>query len=209
MNKLTLGTAAAVLALAIPAAASAQQLPAAVIAVVDTGRILQQCTACTAANTQLQAQAQQLQQRAQQLNQPLETEAQSIQTAISALPQGQQPDAGLQARIRTFRSQQETAQRELQTRQETLQRNRNFVLQQIEQRLSPIVSQVMTQRGAVIAMDRSSTMAHNASIEITDAVLAGLNQQLPTVNVNAPPPAQQPAQQPAPQQPQQRRPQGR
>lgn len=191
MTKFLFGAATAALALAIPAVASAQQLPAAVIAVVDVPRILQSCTACVAANTALRTQAQQIEQRAQQLNTPLETEANAIRAALTAA--NNTPDAALQARIRTFESQRETAQREVATRQQQLERNGQYVLQQIQQRLDPIVSQVMTQRGASIAIDRRVTMSHNAAIEVTDAVLALLNTQLPSVNVNAPPPAQQPA----------------
>src|SRR5688500_420262 len=99
MNKLTLGAIAAATAIILPFAAQAQQLPAAVVAVVDSQRILQQCTVCTAANTQLQQQQQSLQARAQQLSTPLEAEGTAIQTAINALQAGQQPDAALQARI--------------------------------------------------------------------------------------------------------------
>lgn len=192
MTKFAFGTALAAFALAIPAAAPAQQLPTAIIAVVDTQRIYEQCTACVAANQQLQAQQQQIQQRAQQLGQPLETEAQSLEQAVQAV-QGP-PDAALQQRIQTFQAQQESAERELRGRQQTLQRNIEHVRQQIDQRLQPIVVQVMQQRGANIAVARGVTIAINPSVEITDAVLAMLNQQLPSVSVNAPPP-QQPAQQ--------------
>ncbi|HWT12176.1 MAG TPA: OmpH family outer membrane protein [Allosphingosinicella sp.] len=210
MNKLTFGTAAAALALAIPAAAQAQQLPPAVVAVVNTDRIMQQCTACAAANQQLQAQVQQLQQRAQALGTPLQTEEAALQTAVRALPQGQQPDAALTARIQTFQTSQQNAQREIQTRQEQIQRNVAFVRQQIGQRIEPAVTQVMQQRGANIAMDTNATLAIAGAVDVTDAVLAVVNQNSAALNVNAPPPQQAPAQQqPQQQQQQQRRPQGR
>lgn len=216
MTKLLFGAATAALAFATPVALQAQALPPAVVAVVDTQRILTQCTACVAANAQLQTQRQQLEQRAQQLGQPLQTEGQALQTAINALQQGQQPDAALQQRIQTFETSQRNAQTELQGRQEQLRRNGAFVLQQLEGPLNAAITQIMQQRGAVIAMDRAATLAHNPSVEITDAVLASLNAAVTSVNVNAPPPAQQPAagQQPAAQQPAQQqqnrpRPQGR
>ena len=53
MKKLALSLAAAVSALTISGAAEAQQRS---ILVVDTDRILTECTACKAANTQLQSQ---------------------------------------------------------------------------------------------------------------------------------------------------------
>jgi outer membrane protein len=208
MNKFALGAATA-LALAIPAtAALAQQLSPAIVAVVDTDRIVQQCTACVAASQQLRTQLQQVQQREQQLSTPLQTEGQALQTAVQALPAGQQPDAALQQRIQTFQTQREAAGREISGRQETLQRNAAFVQQQVGQALRPIIGQVMQQRGATLALDTGATLAHAPALDITDAVLAALNQRLTTLNVNAPPPQQQPAQQQQPQ-PQQRRPQGR
>lgn len=205
MNKFTFGAAVAALALAVPAAAPAQNLPAAVIAVVDTERVVQQCTACVAANQQLTAQRTQIQQRAEQLGQPLRTEETALQAAVRAVPAGQQPDAALQQRIQTFTTQREAAQREIGGRTEGWERNVAFVQQQIGQALQPVVTQVMQQRGANVAVERGATISSAPALDITDAVLAGLNQRLTTLNVNAPPPQQQPAQQPA----QQPRPQGR
>ncbi len=212
MNKLLFGTALCALALAMPHAASAQQLPPAVVAVVDTDRIVAQCTVCVAANTQLQAQLTQLQQRVQALGTPLQTEERALQTAVNALPAGQQPDAALSARIQAYQTQQQNAQREIQGRQEQIQRNVGFVRQQIGQRIQPAIVTVMQQRGANVAVDRNATLAHNPAVEVTDAVLAIVNQNTAALNVNAPPPAQQPAAQPpaAPQpQPNRPRPQGR
>lgn len=189
MNKYLIGSAFAALAIASPV--SAQQIAPAVIAVVDVQRILAQCTACVAANGQLRAQEQQIQARAAQLSTPLQTEAQTLQTAVNAA--GGNPDATLQARIHTFETQQQAAREEIQGRQETLQRNRNFVLQQIGQRLNPIINQVAQQRGATIAMDAGSTIWNAPTVDVTDAVLALLNTQLPSVSTTAPPPTPAPA----------------
>jgi Skp family chaperone for outer membrane proteins len=214
MTRLTFGVA--LTALAMPAAVHAQNLAPAVVAVIDTDRIAATCTACAAANTQLQGQVNALQQRAQALGQPLQTEEQAIRAAITALPQGQQPDAALQNRIRAFQTSQQNAQNELNQGQERIQRNVAFVRQQIGQRVQPAIVTVMQQRGATIAVDRGATLAINPAVDVTDAVLAIVNQNTAALNVNAPAP-QQPAatpsaqpQQPRPQQPRpQGRPQGR
>jgi Skp family chaperone for outer membrane proteins len=205
MNKFTFGAAAAALALTLPVAAQAQQLPPAVVGVVDTDRIMRECTVCAAANTQLQAQLTQLQQRAEALRTPIQTEGQAIETALRALPQGQQPDAALSQRIQAFQTQQQSAQQEIGTRQQQVERNVAFVRQQVGQRIEPAIQQVMQQRGATIAVDAGATLAISPTVDITPAVLAVVNQNTTPLNVNAPPP-QQPAQPPA--QPQQR-PQGR
>jgi Skp family chaperone for outer membrane proteins len=187
MNRFFLNAAFVALATAAPAALQAQAIAPAVVAVVDVQRILTQCTACAAANTQLQAQEQQIQARAAQLSTPLQTEATALQAAVTAARGN--PDAALQARITTFQTSQDAARREIQGRQETLQRNRNYVLQQIGQRLNPIVSQISQQRGATIAIDAGSTIWNSPSVDVTDAVLATLNTQLPAVSTTAPPPA--------------------
>ena len=210
MNRLILNTTLAALALAAPAVAMAQQLPAAIIAVVDRDQIATTCTQCVAATQQLQAQGTAYQQREQQLTAPLNTEGQAIQTAINALPQGGQPDAALAARINAYRTNQQAAATELQGRQETIRRNQMFVVRQMTERMDPLIGQVTRSRGANIAVDISATLAHNPAVNVTADVLALMNQNNTPFNVNAPAQAPAAAQQPAAQQPQQqRRPQGR
>jgi len=190
MNKLTFGAALAVLAAAIPAAAPAQRLSPAIVAVVDTGRVFRECTACRAALTQLQTQQTQLRTRAQQLGQPLQTEGQAIQTAINAL-NGKQPDAALQQRITAFQSRQNSAAQEIQRGEQNLQSIQANVNQQIGNRLGPIVNQVMAARGATVVVDKQATLANSAAIDVTADVLAQLNQQLPSVSVTPLPQQQQ------------------
>lgn len=212
MNRHHFGSAIAALSLAVPVAASAQQLPASVVAVVDRDRVAATCTPCAAASQQLQAQIQQYQAREQQLLNPLRTEGQAIQQLINAIPEGGQPDAALRARAQTFQTNQEAAQRELTGRQETLRRNQGFVVNQILERMNPLIGQVTRERGANLAVDVDATLAHNPAVNVTDAVLALMNANSTPFNVNAPPP-QAPAAQPPAAQPQQQparpRPQGR
>ena len=204
MNRLTFGALAAAGAMMLPLAVQAQQLPAAAIGVVDTDQIIRTCTQCAAANTALQAQATQIQQRVDALGAPLRSEEQAINQAISALPQGSSPDAALTTRIQTFQTNRDNAAREIEGRQQQLQRNLNFVRQQIADRIRPAIQQVAQQRGATVVLDRGSLLANPApAIDLTAAVLAAVNQNNTPFNVNAPPPQQAPAQ------PQQQRPQGR
>jgi Skp family chaperone for outer membrane proteins len=211
-NKLLFGSALAGLAIAAPLTLSAQQLPPAAVAVVNQNQIAQQCTQCAAALQQLQSQGQQLQARAQQLGTPLQTEEQAIRAAIAALPQGGQPDAALQARIRTFQTNQNAAQNELTGRQETLRRNEAYVLNQIGQRLTPLVQQIALQRGATVTLDSSQVVQSSPAIDITPAVLALMNLNNTPFSTTAPPPAPAPATPtatPAPAQPNRPRPSGR
>lgn len=207
MKKLVFASALSALALALPTAAQAQQLPPPVVAVINTEQIVETCTACTAANTQLQAQGTQLQQRAQQLSTQLQTEGTALQGLVGALPQGQQPDAALAARIQAFQALQQSADQEIGGSRERIQRNIAFVRQQIGQRIRPALTTVMQQRGATLVLDRSSLLDVSPTLDITAAVLAIVNQNTAALNVNAPAPAQQPAaQRPAGQQPAGQRP---
>jgi outer membrane protein len=212
MNRLTFGALAAATATILPFAAQAQQLPATVIGIVDTDQIFRTCTQCTAAN-QLQAQANQLQQRAEALGAPLRAEETALTGLVNALPAGQGPDQALSTRIQTFQTNQQNAAREIEGRQQQLQRNIAFVRQQIAQRIQPAVATVAQQRGANIVLDRSASLIQPApTLDLTAAVLAIVNQNATPLNINAPPPQQQPAAQPPAQpqqQQQQRRPQGR
>ena len=195
-----LKTLAAALSLsaAFASPAAAQRLNPAAIAVVDTDRILRECTACKAAQAQLQTQVTQLQQRQQQLSAPLQTEAQQLQQQVGAL-QGKQPDAALQQRIQALQVRQNQANEELGRGEQNVRSIQANVLQQINAKLGPIVNAVMGTRGASLVVDRGSVLAAAPTVDVTNDVLAQLNQQLPTVSVTPLPQAQQPAQRQQPQ----------
>jgi Skp family chaperone for outer membrane proteins len=190
MKKLLIAslTVAAVIA---PAAAQAQRAPAAVVVTVDTDRIARDCTACRAASTQMQSQQTALQTRAQTLETQLAAEAKPIQDAFTAL-NGKAADAALQQRATAFQTKQQNARRELQTAERNLQSTQLHVQQQIGQRLRTIISSLATSRGANLAVDTGSTLFAAPAIDITDAALAQLNQQLPSVSVTPLPQQKQP-----------------
>jgi outer membrane protein len=196
MNRFAFGAALAALSLAIPGAASAQRGNNAVIVVVDTGRILRECTACRAAQSQLQTQITALQARATQLGQPLELEMQSIQQAAQAARAQQgaartASESALQTRIQALQTRQNTANQELARQEQTIQSTRAHVVQQIQTRLNPIINQVMNSRNANVVLDKDATLSFSPALEVTNDVLAALNQQLPSVSVTPLP--QQPA----------------
>lgn len=196
MQKIALGAAFAVLSLALPGAAQAQKAPNAVIVVVDTDRIYRECTACVAAQGQLQTMGTQLQQQAQQLGQPLQQEAQSIEQAAAALRNQTgsartTAETALQTRVQQLRQRETGVSQQLVQAEQNLRSTQAHVLQQINTRLNPLISQVMAARGANIAVDVSATLAHANAVNVTDQVLAQLNASLPTVSVT---PLAQPAQ---------------
>jgi outer membrane protein len=191
MKKMLL-IAASAASLTIPAAANAQAVPAAVIAVVDLERVTTDCTACKTASAALRSRVTALQNRAKTLGAPLETEQKSIQTAIDAL-KGAEPDAALQARIKAFEAKRQSGGQEVSRQQEQIQRDQAYIQKQIGDKLGPIYQQVMQKRGANVMLETGSTLATTTTVDVTGDVVAGLNAALPTISTTAP--AAAPAQQ--------------
>lgn len=207
MNKLLLGTAAAVLAVT-PFAAIAQRATPALIVVVDTDTIFRTCTACVAAQGQLQGMINALQQQQQTLSAPIQAEAQSIEQAATAARNltgaaRTSAEAAIQTRLTALQSRQNQANQTLQRQEQNIRSSQANVSQQLSARLDPIVRQVMSARGANIVMPKGATLASSDALDVTSEVLAALNQQLPSVTVAPLPQAANPAQ------PQPTRPQGR
>ena len=191
----TLLLAAIAAATALPTSANAQARGGVII--VDTANVLSNCTACKAAQTQLEQRQTTLRSRVQTLTQQLQAEGKPIQDAVDAL-KGKQPDAALQKRITDFQTKERSAQQEISNSQRQLQSTAAHVQQQIGARLIQIVEQSRARRGASIAIAKDSTLANDTSIDVTSEVLAALNAALPSVSVT-----------PLPQQQQQQQPQGR
>ncbi len=189
MNRLLLSAAAAA-SLTLPQAAAAQNVPAAVIAVVDLDKVTTDCNACKTARATLQGQVTALQSREKALSAPLEAEGKSIQAAINAL-NGKDPDAALQARVKAFQAKREQGAEEISKQQQQIQRNSAYVSQQIQAKLSPIYQQVMQRRGANLLMEVGATLATSRAVDVTNDVLTALNTAMPSVSTTAPAQAQQ------------------
>ena len=184
MNKILLSAALATSFFA-PVAAQAQAIPAAVVAVTDLDRVTSECNACKTATAALRSQATAIQAREKALADPLAADQKSIQTAIDALG-GREPDAALKARVTQWQTRQQNAATELQRSQAQLQRNQQYIQQQIAQKLGPIYQQIMQRRGANIMLEAGSTLATANAIDVTTDVLTALNAAMPTLATVAP-----------------------
>ncbi len=198
MNKLLLGAAAAAFAFT-PFAAGAQRATGASILIVDTDTIFSTCTACVAAQRQLQGMITALQQQQQALGQPIQTEAQSIEQAGAAARSltgaaRTSAEAALRTRIAALQTRQNQANQTLQRQEQSIRSSQANVSQQLSARLQPIVRQVMAARGANIVLPKAATLANSDSLDVTSEVLAALNQQMPSVTVAPLPQAATPPQ---------------
>ena len=197
MKNILMTASLAALTLATMPASAQTRATAALMIVVDSGKIFADCTACKAAQAALKVQADAIQARQQALAGPLQTEGQALQQAVNALA-GKEPDAALKARATAFQTRQQDAQKELSGREETFNRNRAFVGQQISARLNPIIVATMKARGANVAIDPQSILAYEPALDATADVLAQLNTQLPSVSTIAPAAPAAPATPPRP-----------
>ena len=175
-----------------PAAAQAQAVPPAVVAVVDLDRVTNECNACKTAAAGLRSQVTGLQSREAALAAPLQAEQKSIQAAIDALGGKSPPDAALQARIKAFQTKQQEGSNEVQRQQTQIQNNQRYVQQQIATKLGPIYTQVMQKRGANVLVDVSTTLAASNSVDVTTDVVTALNASLTSLSTVAPPEKAQP-----------------
>jgi len=201
MRTLASGAMLAALSLALPGTAYAQRAPAAVIVVVDNERIYRECTACRAAQAQLQGLVTSARTRAQELGAPLQTEAQAIEQSSAALRNQTgaaraAAETALNTRVQAFQQQQSTAQQETARLEQNIQSTQAHVLRQVNERLNPVITQVMTARGANVALDVNATLARSNALDVTNEVLTALNAALPSVSVTPLPAAAAQPQQP-------------
>jgi outer membrane protein len=201
---------AAAIVAAIPATAVAQRTPPASVVVVDTARVLRECTACVVATNALQQQDTQFQQRRQALLGPLQTEEQALQAEanrIQTLTGAARTTAenAIRPRVQAFNTNRQNAAQQLQQLQQNFESTRVHVSLQLSQALEPIYTQVMNARGANLMMSTDARLAHGPALDVTNDVLAALNRARPSVSIT-PMPQQAPGQ---PAQPQQPRPGGR
>jgi len=184
MKKLLI-TASFATAAMVPAAAHAQAIPGAVVAVVDLEKITADCNACRTAKAALQSQITSLQNRQATLAAPLQTEGKSIQTALDAL-NGKEPDAALKSRAQAWDAKRQQAAQEVARGEQQIQANNQYVQKQIADKLGPIYSQVMQKRGANVMVEIGQTLASGASLDVTNDVLTALNAALPSIQTTAP-----------------------
>lgn len=177
--------------------AAAQQLPPAVIVTVDRQTMIADSAAAKAAQTELKPKADALQARLGQLRTSLQAEEKTLRDTA---PQQNAAPAAVQAwqtKVRDFETRRGQADQEIQRRQQEIQLAEQWVVKQINDGAQPIISAIMRERGANIAVDEQVTIQHSAAVDITKDVIARLDKALPRVSTTPPAPPAAPAAAPA------------
>jgi outer membrane protein len=185
MKKLVIALALASAA-TVAAPVAAQTLPPAVIVVVNLDQVFQDSAAGKIAQTELKTRLDGIQSRLASLRTSFGAEEQTL--AKSQPPQTATPAViqAWQAKVKDFTTRKTQAEQELQKRDQDFQASRQYVLKQINDGAQPIITQIMKERGASIAVPEGATLQHAASIDVTTDVIARLDKSLPRVSSTAP-----------------------
>ena len=185
MKKILISMVLASAAIAAPVAS--QTLPPAVIIVVDLDSVFQTSAAGKQALTELKTRADAIQGRLQQLRTSFGTEEQSL---VSTRPTAAGPAAtAWETKAKDFQTRKTQAEQELAKRDADLQASRQFVVKQLNDGTQPIISTIMKERGASIALAEGATLQHASAIDVTADVIARLDKSLPRVVTTSAAPA--------------------
>lgn len=188
MNKLLISLALASAAIVAPLASPAfsQTLPAAVVIVVDLDRIYRDSAAAKTATVDLKSKDDALRARASQLQTSLGAEQQQLTQARPAQNATEAAVTAWETKARDFQARQQQAGQELEKRQSDLQASRQFVLKQINDALQPIITTVMRERGASVAIAKGATLDSTSALDMTTDIMARLDKALPRVSTTPP-----------------------
>lgn len=178
LKKLTI--IAAVLAmpiLATPAIAAAEPT-AAVVAVIDLGKVMNKSTAVKSANDQLQAQRDKYQQQ--------------ISAEEAKLKQGEEDLAkqktiltkeALAEKQKKFIDEVNKVRKEVQQRKSKLDKANHEALSQVQSTVRQIVEELATEKGFNLAVPTEQLIFAHKDLDISEEVLTRLNEKLPKVEL--------------------------
>ncbi|QXQ08173.1 OmpH family outer membrane protein [Sphingosinicellaceae bacterium] len=164
----------------------AQTLPPAVIVIVDMDQVFQTSTAGKQAAAELKTRADGIQARVQSLRTQYGTEEQNLQK--SAPPQTATPAiiAAFQAKVKDYQTRRQRDEADLEKRNTDFQASRQAVLKQINDAAQPLITTVMRERGASIALAEGATLQHSNAIDVTTDIVSRLDKSLPRVSTATP-----------------------
>jgi outer membrane protein len=182
MKKLIIALALATAAVSAPVAA--QTLPPAVIIIVNMDQVFQQSAAGKAAQAELKTRLDGIQARLASLRTSFGTEEQTLSQTRPTAP-GPAATAW-EAKVKDFTTRKTQAEQELAKRDADFQASRQSVLKQINDGAQPIITTIMKERGATIALAEGATLQHSAAIDVTSDVIARIDKALPRVSTATP-----------------------
>jgi len=174
----------AIAATVLAAPVAAQTLPPAVIVVIDMDRVFQTSAAGKQAAAELKTRADAIQARLASLRTQYGTEE---QTLIKSRPTAPGPAiTAWETKARDMQTRKQKDEQDLAKRDQDFQASRQSVLKQINDAAQPIITAVMRERGATIALAEGATLQHSGTIDVTTDIVARIDKSLPRVSTATP-----------------------
>jgi Skp family chaperone for outer membrane proteins len=189
-----------------PAATTPAAIPSNIsVMVVDVQALLQNSKAAKMVRQQIEAKRAEYAKDISHKEEALRQERDALQRQQSTLTADQ-----LAAKGRDFQAKVNELDRDVQAKRQALERSNADALQKIQEVMVKIITDIAKDRKANLVFQRSELVLFDQGFDVTDQVLAKLDEQMPTLDVtfvapvaaNAPdqgtPPATGPAKPPAP-----------
>lgn len=170
-----------------PPAATA---PQPVVGVIDMQQVMGKSTAAQRVVSQRDKYLDTYQARAAEVEQDLRETDQELGRLRATLPPEQ-----FNARHQAFQARVTEFQREVQTRRRNLERAFGAAMNEVQAAVIRAADAVAAQRGMNLLLYRTQVFLFNPSMDVTEAVLARVNQELPNVKMADPdtlPPEEEP-----------------
>lgn len=180
MKKLIMAAAfVAATAFAAPAAL-AQQVS---VLIVDMNKVVSQSAAYRAARPQLESRGQSIESARTNYENQFKAEDQTLQQQAQS---GVAAPEVLRQKGQELQQKMVAANQDLQRQAAQLSRTEQWVVKQIIDGATPIVQAIMREKSASVVLNEAATFAYTQGLDITNDVVARLNQSVPTVSLTPP-----------------------
>lgn len=159
-----------------PAATGAP--PALSVIVVDVQKLLQESKAAKMVREQIEGKRAEYAKEISHQEQVLQQERDALQKQASSLSQ-----EALNTKGRAFQEKVNELDRTVQSKRQALEKSNADALQKIQESMVKIISQIAKDRKANLVLQRSELVLFDQQFDVTDQVLAKLDEELPTLQV--------------------------
>jgi len=154
------------------------------IAVFNQDRVLRDSAVGQHIATRMQAIAQEIDSELTAMSTPIQQETERLNAETASMtPQTVQARPDLMQRIEALNQQAQQFEIARRARQQEIVQTERQAMAPVYQALQPILEAVVEERGIDILVDRANLVFASPEVDISDDVIARLNQQLPTVTV--------------------------
>lgn len=154
------------------------------IAVLNEERVLRESAVGQHIQTRMQAIAQEIDAELTAMGTPIQQETERLNAETASMtPQAIQQRPDLMQRIEALNQQAQQFEIARRARQQEIVQTERQAMRPVYQALQPILETVVEERGIDILIDRANLVFASPEVDISDDVIARLNQQLPSVTV--------------------------